>query len=188
MPCWNTEALRQWWDEDTMNSILTLPLGATDQAHWKNENAGTCSIKNLYRYFTPPTMGLHLPWDSLWSLNLPSKHKIFIWKCLLNRLPTRARLQKFIPFLHHICVICHREPETTDHLMGTCKATIPLWLSLQRHHLLSSPQLLVGNWFWNQTTDRLDVVVHLESTKQHHIPKPTMAPTINLETSLSSYP
>ncbi|KAJ8646846.1 hypothetical protein MRB53_008594 [Persea americana] len=102
-PGWNREALQMWWDDDTVANILNIPLAGRDTACWKNEKAGTCQTRSLYNHFQQPTIGPHFPWNILWPLPMPSKHKLFLWKCLLNRLPLRADYRNLfllsIPFV-----------------------------------------------------------------------------------------
>ncbi|KAJ8629693.1 hypothetical protein MRB53_023016 [Persea americana] len=157
-PSWNREAPQMWLDEDTVANILNIPLAGRDTACWKNENGGTCQTRSLYKHFQQPTIGPHFPWNTLWSLPMPSKHKIFLWKCLLNRLPLRGRLQRFIPSINPLCVLCHQESKNTYHLFGSYRATSTLWSSFHRTTHTLPPQTPVDSWFWNQNTSRQLVV------------------------------
>lgn len=129
-----------------MANILTITLGGHDIACWRSKNACKCPSKTLYTYLTPISIGPHMPWTKLWSLPLPSKVKLFLWKDLQNRLPMRARLRKFIQSINPTCVLCHLKPETTSHLLCSSTASTNLWQSMHRSFLINMPQTPVTTW------------------------------------------
>lgn len=106
-PCWNIELFSHWWSADLVDKICFIPLGGRDIPYWKSEKAESCSYKALYHHFRPPDIETNLPWKTIWCLQIPSKQKIFLWKCLHNRLPTRDRLHKISSDINPICALYH---------------------------------------------------------------------------------
>lgn len=78
-------------------------------------------------------------WTSVWSLPIPSKIKIFLWRSLHELLPCMANLfyHKIVP--NPICFRCTRKPETIIHALWCCSSTKEVWL-------LSPLSFLVGEY------------------------------------------
>lgn len=94
----------------------------------------------------------------IWAVQTPSKLKMFLWKCLHRRLPTRDRLHKFFDSIDPRCVLCHGHLETTNHLFSSCPATSGLWCFLSDKLQLPTPTEPIATWFWNQTKEDLGFV------------------------------
>jgi hypothetical protein len=68
-------------------------------------------------------------WEIMWSLNIPSKVKIFLWKALHGVLPGLAILAR-----RHIispqCPICKSGPEDICHILFKCLRAKEIWNEL----------------------------------------------------------
>ncbi|KAL5560975.1 hypothetical protein UlMin_030722 [Ulmus minor] len=53
------------------------------------------------------------------------------WSCLLNALPTRSRLARFLQITDVSCPLCSSADESTEHLFFYCPFAAHLWLSSQ---------------------------------------------------------
>ena len=130
-PRWNTRLLYHWWPDDIVERICSIPLGGQDIPYWKNEKAGSCTTKALYKHLRNLHTGPNFPWHIIWSLEIPSKQKVFLWKCLQDRIPTRIRLHRIFPDINPSYVFCLQEYESRDHLFSSCEATRRLRQNIQ---------------------------------------------------------
>ena len=89
-------------------------------------------LPHLYLKLTP---SLTSPFGKkIWKLPIPQKTKVFIWKLLLNRLPTLDNIStKTSNNISITCVLCNKEPESLTHLFYHCDihkdifASHPVW-------------------------------------------------------------
>ncbi|XP_042972749.1 uncharacterized protein LOC122304550 [Carya illinoinensis] len=68
-----------------------------------------------------------IDWKHLWSLNVPMKIKLFVWKAAHNVLPTLQNLaiKKVVDV--DLCSICKREVESAPHVIWCCPAASDVW-------------------------------------------------------------
>jgi hypothetical protein len=69
----------------------------------------------------------------IWRYNVPSKINVFGWRLLLNRLPTRAALNRRCILLnpHDLyCVFCFQYVEDCAHLFFHCLFSNGVWFSV----------------------------------------------------------
>ncbi|KAL5794819.1 hypothetical protein ACOSP7_003413 [Xanthoceras sorbifolium] len=59
-------------------------------------------------------------WSFLWSLSVPAKIKIFIWRACDNWLPVMTNLAARRVPVSHLCPLCCHRPETTVHALLGC--------------------------------------------------------------------
>lgn len=93
-------------------------------------------------------------WRRIWSVYVPQKIKIFIWKVCHNILLVKSSLHKKKISPSSDCLICHQEAETLEHTFLRCPWTRPVWFGLG-----ISPDLgnlgSVHKWL-EQKTDQID--------------------------------
>ncbi|GJV31360.1 RNA-directed DNA polymerase, eukaryota, reverse transcriptase zinc-binding domain protein [Tanacetum coccineum] len=71
------------------------------------------------------------PIASRWNGCIPIKVNIFLWKLLLNKLPTRVNLDwRGIDVPSILCPICQEDVETANHIFLTCEMASTLWSML----------------------------------------------------------
>jgi hypothetical protein len=100
---------------------------------WKLEDSETFSVKSLYVKLEGRGLGEVLRPDGerrvfskIWKSGAPSKVIAFVWKALLDRIPTRVNLLKrncLPPDIGSNCVWCTTVPESLEHL-----SFIVIWL------------------------------------------------------------
>ncbi|KAE8689834.1 Cysteine-rich receptor-like protein kinase 8 [Hibiscus syriacus] len=95
-------------------------------------------------------------WHKLiwYPLNIP-KHNLISWMALLNRLPTRDRLQKLGLCSDSTCVNCYQDQESRDHLFSQCPFAVGLWKAvLQLNDMTFIPLTWENMVSWASTTWR----------------------------------
>ncbi|XP_050211481.1 uncharacterized protein LOC126661668 [Mercurialis annua] len=71
--------------------------------------------------------GVRRWWKFLWCLAIPSKIKIFIWRCFQNWLPVRLNLINRGMCITHICPVCNKDRESAIHCLWFCKNAKSVW-------------------------------------------------------------
>ncbi|XP_039014889.1 uncharacterized protein LOC120144737 [Hibiscus syriacus] len=131
-----------------------------------------CRILKLRSIAFPIVSGAHQPikevWDKIriqrmkvcwhkliwYPLHIP-KHSFISWMALLNRLPTRDRLQKLGLCTDSTCVNCCQDQESRDHLFSHCPFVIGLWKAVLRLNDMTIPTLTWETMVsWASTTWR----------------------------------
>ncbi|GJY78355.1 RNA-directed DNA polymerase, eukaryota, reverse transcriptase zinc-binding domain protein [Tanacetum coccineum] len=75
-----------------------------------------------------------------WNKVIPIKVNVFLWKLSLNKLPTRINLdRKGIDVDSLLCLICHEDVETVNHIFFNCEMAKDLWALLARWWELDIP-------------------------------------------------
>ncbi|XP_039026534.1 uncharacterized protein LOC120160184 [Hibiscus syriacus] len=131
-----------------------------------------CRILKLRSIAFPIVSAAHQPikkvWDKIrikrmkvcwhkliwYPLHIP-KHSLISWMALLNRLPTRDRLQKLGLCSDSTCVNCCQDQESRDHLFSHCPFAIGLWKAvLQLNDMTITPLTWETMVSWASTTLR----------------------------------
>jgi len=80
-----------------------------------------------------PHIQENVSFREVWSLKVPKKAKVFRWKVLLDRLPTRVNLEcRGVGLSCNACLLCNKEIESIQHLLITCKVAQRLWIKCDR--------------------------------------------------------
>lgn len=72
-----------------------------------------------------------LVWKEIWKSKVPQKIKIFLWKACQNILPLGENMFKRRLVVQNVCPICHKEPETLEHMFLLCDWVRPVWFGSQ---------------------------------------------------------
>ena len=102
---------------------------------------GSSTLRAVLRSLHPQPIGPQLPWTTLWSLQITSKLKMFVWRLLSNKLPIADHLHHCMPHINPLCVCCRLAMEIPDHLFTTspfyktCGAEIFLLSNFIHPHL-----------------------------------------------------
>ncbi|KAJ0513971.1 putative reverse transcriptase zinc-binding domain-containing protein [Helianthus annuus] len=144
-----SETARMW--EDCVNRLENVQLNKkSDQWLWKqDENREEFRVGNLRSELDGISM---LPETHVlrWLSRIPKKINCFLWRAVLDRIPTRDALvirNTHIPSV--LCVLCNTRNESMDHLLISCQyaqlvwTTISLWVKIPLpRYLLSVVGLL----------------------------------------------
>ena len=104
---WDRVKIDAMFSPQTRNEIMSLPLknlNSHDSVSWMENRAQKFSVRSAYkvavRLKNQPkaehsAARLHAwTWKEIWSLNVPSKIRTFIWRACSNCLPTRDNLHR----------------------------------------------------------------------------------------------
>jgi ribonuclease HI len=141
---WDEELIKDiFWPID-VHRILQIPLtpDREDFVAWHYNKSGLFSVKSAYycqwnykfgrnnRNESIPEGASNSVWEKLWSLQIPSKIKIFGWRVLHAMIPCKGVLAN-----RHIgnmagCPICADGCEDIKHMMFTCERAKEVWRCL----------------------------------------------------------
>ncbi|KAL9461995.1 hypothetical protein AB3S75_000061 [Citrus x aurantiifolia] len=130
---WDEIKLRQHFMAADTAEILKIPFPAEqseDEVLWHYNKRGNYSVKSGYQLalrikFPDSTSCSEISsqyWSALWSLELPEKLKIFMWRASNNLLPPAENLWKRKVMEEPTCQRCKRRVETISHALLECKA------------------------------------------------------------------
>lgn len=151
-PRWNLRLLQSLWPPDLVHTISLLPQGQSDMRCWRDEPAGTCCFRAIYKHLQQRVMGPQYPWRQLWQLAIWPKLQLFAWRTLLDKLPTRAHQGGWDASISHLCPICRTEDETVNHLFVRCSFAKSLWISLPTSIQRPASSMSFTHWFWHDTS------------------------------------
>ncbi|KAJ9555276.1 hypothetical protein OSB04_009890 [Centaurea solstitialis] len=137
--------------EELGNMIRLATLSdKEDKWNWEGDDSGVFSVKSL-RLFLDNVLNSPFAGFRCWNNWLPPKVNCFVWRLLLNRIPTRSNLRsRGISLSLDACPLCLVEEETVEHLFHSCTVVSDVWkwfckwckLSMEQHtsldHLISS--------------------------------------------------
>lgn len=104
------------------------------------EEDDSFSVKSLYLKLEGREIGEELwpneerrDFRNIWKSGAPSKVIAFVWKALLDRIPTRVNLDIrncLPPDIGPNCVWCVEAPESSSHIFLHCDMARNIWLSV----------------------------------------------------------
>ena len=118
----------------TYNGIFTTQSAYHMLAKDKTKLTGLSS--NLGR--------LHAFWKNLWSIDVPNKIQVFMWRACSSILPTKTNLFKQGIVSSSTCPNCNDEAETILHSLWECAYAKECWLNSPLSHMCSSAH--PSNW------------------------------------------
>ncbi|KAK5775182.1 hypothetical protein PVK06_043051 [Gossypium arboreum] len=136
---WCEDAVREIADATQVDAILSTLLSRLqipDIRIWRVHGSVVYTVKSGYRLLTQSKLPKqNIPNDStgitattfftkLWSLQLPQKIKIHLWKTYRNFLPTFTNLEKRHLSTSSACLMCSDKWDSVDHILSFCLLTI----------------------------------------------------------------
>ncbi|XP_042958049.1 uncharacterized protein LOC122293560 [Carya illinoinensis] len=120
-----------------ISKLHVSPCNNNDRLSWRCTTNGMFSVKSAYHLQvsindSKSRQGSRLSnhgvlWKLLWKLKVPNKVKMFLWRAAKDILPTRANLYRRKIIESPLCPICHSFPETTAHVLWSCRAAQDVW-------------------------------------------------------------
>ena len=135
---WEEGLIRQSFMKEDAEAIIKIPLpkeNKEDEVLWHFDKKGQYSVKSGYqialqiKYLDTPSYygDAFKYWKDLWTLNIPEKIKIFLWRVARNLLPTAENLWRKKILSTPICRLCNKEVETITHSLLYCKNSHKIW-------------------------------------------------------------
>ena len=133
---WENNLLR-----DLMEDLEGFVVGVEDDRwRWKLEDDDIFTVKSLYVKLEGKEVGevghpeeKRRVFRQIWKSGAPSKVIAFVWKALLDRIPTRLNLvirNCLPPNIGNYCVWCASSPESTAHIFLHCVLARSVWLNV----------------------------------------------------------
>ncbi|OMO94204.1 hypothetical protein COLO4_16479 [Corchorus olitorius] len=139
---WVSEKLDGHVSEEECRKIERIPIGDTledDRLIWPSNKDGEYSVKSSYkvvkgkstkRVRSGPSSSYRVPdsvWKVLWSLKVPNRVRIFLWKACKAFLAAGHILWRRHLQDTPICPCCGEFPETVEHALLLCEWVQPIW-------------------------------------------------------------
>lgn len=126
---WNRELIHKLVDNDTVTRILSIPISESkpgDIRVWKYEGSGEYTVKSGYRVLIKELLQNRSNLSSnneeykrfymdLWSLNIPEKIKIHVWRLFNNLVPHYGNLARRTLCEEAVCPLCKADLENSEH-------------------------------------------------------------------------
>ena len=130
---------------DLWPDIVATPItGSEDSISW-GPDANGFTLRSACRALQPPSQSI--PWTAFtWNKSILPRYAFYLWRALLNCVPTHDLLRWRGFVLVSRCALCKEEVETIDHLLWSCPFSQQLWnrASCQFRFLLPSGGTLHG--------------------------------------------
>jgi ribonuclease HI len=137
------------WDEPLIDSIFlpydsmaikSIPLSESrpeDKPFWPGTKTGQYTVRSGYKFLqtedmkTQPSCSNLKPteqmWKEVWSLQVPKKIQMFMWRTLKNSLPSKLNLKKKHVIEDPTCELCGALPEDILHALWVCPHAQAAW-------------------------------------------------------------
>lgn len=156
-------------DEDDLLSMENIIKGISlssppDKFIW-SLSKDPYSVKEGTKRFYDFSISEHMNWNFIWSIKVPAKITIFLWKLHSKVLPTKSflsdRLGSFLG--SSLCSLCKSHNETLNHLFWECNLSKSCWRSvldwwgLSNKNVFSNVTEMWGSsrWFKEGTMKKL---------------------------------
>lgn len=176
---WKMEVIDAVMQEEDAKAVRLIPLPCSDMEDrwvWHFSNRGVYSVSSGYESALRlkrqgSTQGItggessmrddhKKVWNKVWSLPVPNKIKVFVWKCINGILPIRENLLRRKVTREMLCLNCKGDCETFPHLFLECRFAHVMWKSSPFGYVPSmNGQTSILAWFdklidrWKGTDD-----------------------------------
>uniref|UniRef100_A0A7N2MU32 Reverse transcriptase domain-containing protein n=1 Tax=Quercus lobata TaxID=97700 RepID=A0A7N2MU32_QUELO len=146
--CLIDQSTRQWkadlvdglFNEEDAELVKSIPLSqgeAEDVLFWPYTKNGVYTCKSGYRFLkeeaerevtnqVPPLRDKNM-WKAIWSMQVPQKVKMFIWRARRNAIPTKHALMRRTITEDSTCERCQSDVEDPLHALWTCTKLDVVW-------------------------------------------------------------
>lgn len=150
---WDEALVQDVFSEFDAEAILKLRVNQDleDRPAWHFDKKGKFSVKSAYKVAVqkretelgrtastsePPSGGVSVfRWEKIWSMEVPNKVKMFMWRLAHNSLAVRRNLVRRGMKEDTLCPMCRRLDEDPGHIFFKCKQVKECWrgLNLEEH-------------------------------------------------------
>lgn len=100
---WNPNVIMNNFSESICRHILSIPISQQEQDTfvWAPSKLGAFFVRSSYRLnnkgrFDSMDDTTRKLWKGLWQSALHERHKLLVWKLILDIIPTKERIQQFL--------------------------------------------------------------------------------------------
>ncbi|XP_076919810.1 uncharacterized protein LOC143580751 [Bidens hawaiensis] len=112
-------------------SQVLLNMGV-DEWRWEGDANGCFSVAGVRGWLSKINVGSS-DYVLDWCKWVPDKCNIFMWRALLDRLPTKTALsRRNIDIGNTQCIFCDESEETVDHVFTGCGFSMTVWEGILR--------------------------------------------------------
>ena len=97
-----------------------------DKVWWQGTSGKRFQVKLFYKALLP-SIGLSIPWKSIWKTKVPPQVSFFVWTAAMDRILTMQNLRRRHVMVIDWCDMCKVSGESTDHLFLHCPIATDLW-------------------------------------------------------------
>ncbi|XP_017217366.2 uncharacterized protein LOC108194940 [Daucus carota subsp. sativus] len=160
---WDIEVIDDLFDDRDSALIKRTPLSIhvnIDSWYWLLDGKGDFTVRSCYRRLQGECSDDHSKlWKKIWAMKLPSKVTHLVWRLCKGCLPTNAALVMKHVNIEAGCPWCHREAETSVHVMFLCDFAKTVWLTAGMAHLVNcfsyeTPSAVLQKVFEQGTKDQ----------------------------------
>ncbi|XP_050278159.1 uncharacterized protein LOC126719671 [Quercus robur] len=134
----NCNLVRDLYPPSLARKIFQIPISKTnsvqDKLVWKHSSDGVYNVKKAYEILNleqlqPSNLNPfnQVVWTKLWKVKTPLKINTFVWKLLLDSLPTFSNLRSRGILADSNCPFCNEHEETSTHLFLLCSFSRACW-------------------------------------------------------------
>lgn len=132
---WDEGRVRQAFSNTDAEVVLQVRIpqnNSRDRLAWTETSDGCYTVKSGY-HFWQARSNLHPPvahsvgWKRLWTLNVPHKIKIFLWRFCKNTIPVRILLRHRGVAVTIMCPMCNVDVEHMVHVFSDCCFAKQCW-------------------------------------------------------------
>ncbi|WOL08208.1 hypothetical protein Cni_G16960 [Canna indica] len=101
---------------------------------WALNESGKLTCKIAYNHLKEKEKiqdTISFDWQIIRKLKVVPKIKIFIWKLVLERLPSSDYLSRFCKIQRSSCHVCGKESDSINHILFNCPFAQDFWLKVE---------------------------------------------------------
>ncbi|KAJ8422603.1 hypothetical protein Cgig2_022665 [Carnegiea gigantea] len=100
--------------------------GSTSPPHWNWLGKPEYTVSIGYKWLMGDQR--KVTWARIpWTRTVILRHGFIVWVLLQHRLPTKAKLSKYITDMDTLCPLCHQAIEEDSHLFYDCEYAKEIW-------------------------------------------------------------
>ncbi|GJZ59364.1 RNA-directed DNA polymerase, eukaryota, reverse transcriptase zinc-binding domain protein [Tanacetum coccineum] len=142
--------------ESMRNNFFLVLTGQCDSWQWSLDVSAGFSVAFVRSLIDSNTLDTDSN-ATRWNHSIPTKANVFIWRLMLNKLPSRVNLdRKGIDVGSILCPIFQVDVETINHIFFSCDMAMDLWDKLARWWELDIP-VCANIWEWFEWLGSLHV-------------------------------
>ncbi|XP_058217302.1 uncharacterized protein LOC131328370 [Rhododendron vialii] len=137
---WKEDLVKEIFGAIDTEAILSIPIsyhGVPDKGIWHHTSDGIFTVRSAYHAGTSLNLAGRTKEKGEsssgstrnlgWKISASNKVEFFIWRCLHNAIATSNNLHHRQMDVNPYCPVCHKERETTEHLLFGCKGSKEVW-------------------------------------------------------------